>query len=244
LFVRIDYVQASIRQNFGQFLSRFSAFQLVWNPESFLRLAFWLCAKASIIDADVKQAQSLSIEELIQSLELVWGHKLGKSESKEGHSARWVYAALCDLRGSFQARDLVRFFKFAAQEQLKNKTTFWGDRVLSPEAMRRAIPECSRQKVEEATKEIAPLRAWNERMSEKRIVVRPIPFSAISVALEPAELAVLRELGVIYEDLDPALGDRRLFLPEIYRAGLSFDLSGGRPRIQALLKKNLGKMPF
>lgn len=244
VFVRIDYVQASIKQNMGQFLSRFSAFQLIWNPESFLRLAYWLCAKASIIEADVKQAQSLSIDELIQSLEALWGHKLGKSESKEGHSARWVYAALCDLRGSFQARDLVRFFKFAAQEQLKNKNTFWAGRVLSPEAMRRAIPECSRQKVEEATKEIAPLRAWNERMSAKRIVDKPIPFSALSVALEPAELAVLRELGVIYEDLDPALGDRRLFLPEIYRAGLGFDLSGGRPRIQALLKKNLGKMPF
>lgn len=244
VFVRIDYVQASIRQNLGQFLSRFNAFQLVWNPESFLRLAFWLSAKASIIEANVNQAQSRSIEELIKSLELVWGHKLGKSESKEAHSARWVYAALCDLRGSFQARDLVRFFKFASQEQLKNKTTSWADRVLSPEAMRRAIPECSRQKVEEATKEIAPLRTWNERMSTKHIVDRPIPFSAKSVELEPDELAVLRELGVIYEDLDPALGDKRLFLPEIYRAGLSFDLSGGRPRIQALLKKNLGKMPF
>ena len=244
VFVRIDYVQASIKQNMGQFLSRFSAFQLIWNPESFLRLAYWLCAKASIIDADVKQAQSLSIEELIQSLEALWGHKLGKSESKEGHSARWVYAALCDLRGSFQARDLVRFFKFAAQEQMKNRNTFWADRVLSPEAMRRAIPECSRQKVEEAIKEIAPLRAWNERMNEMRIVDKPIPFSAVAVALDPAELAVLRELGVIYEDLDPALGDKRLFLPEIYRAGLGFDLSGGRPRIQALLKKNLGKMPF
>lgn len=244
VFVRIDYVQASIKQNMGQFLSRFSAFQLVWTPESFLRLAYWLCAKASIIGADVNQAQSFSIEELIQSLETLWGHKLGKSESKEGHSARWVYAALCDLRGSFQARDLVRFFKFAAQEQLKNRNTFWADRVLSPEAMRRAIPECSRQKVEEATKEIAPLRAWNERMNERRIVDKPIPFSAVSVALEPTELAVLRELGVIYEDLDPALGDKRLFLPEIYRAGLGFDLSSGRPRIQALLKKNLGKMPF
>lgn len=244
LFVRIDYVQVSIKQNMGQFLSRFSAFQLIWNPESFLRLAYWLCAKASIIGADLKQAQSLSIEELIKSLEAIWGHKLGKNESKEGHSARWVYAALCDLRGSFQARDLVRFFKFAAQEQLKNKTTSWGDRMLSPEAMRRAIPECSRQKVAEATKEIAPLRVWNERMSANRIVDKPIPFSALSVALEPTELAVLRELGVIYEDLDPALGDKRLFLPEIYRAGLGFDLSGGRPRIQALLKKNLGKMPF
>ena len=244
IFVRIDYVQSSIKQNMGQFLSRFSAFQLVWNPESFLRLAYWLCAKASIIHADVNHAQSFSIEQLIESLEKLWGHKLGKNESKEGHSARWVYAALCDLRGSFQARDLVRFFKFAALEQLKTSHIFWVDRVLSPEALRRAIPECSRQKVEEATKEITPLRAWSARMNEQSILDKPIPFSAASVALQPYELAVLRELGVIYEDLDPALGDKRLFLPEIYRAGLGFDLSGGRPRIQALLKKNLGKMPF
>ena len=81
-------------------------------------------------------------------------------------------------------------------------------------------------------------------MDDDRITDRQIPFSAASVALRTEELTVLRELGVIYEDLDPALGDKRLFLPEIYRAGLNFDLSSGRPKIQALLKKNLGKMPF
>jgi hypothetical protein len=244
VFVRIDYVQVAIKQNLGQFLSRFSAFQLVWNPESFLRLAYWLCAKARIIGATVEGAQSLSISELIEALEKLWGHKLGQAQSKEGHSARWVYAALCDLRGSFQARDLVRFFKFAAQEELKKRSAFWAGRVLSPESMRKAIPECSRQKVEEATKEIAPLKAWSQRMDDERIADRQIPFSAASVALRTEELTVLRELGVIYEDLDPALGDKRLFLPEIYRAGLNFDLSSGRPKIQALLKKNLGKMPF
>ena len=81
-------------------------------------------------------------------------------------------------------------------------------------------------------------------METDHITERSIPFSAASVGLQAEELAVLRELGVIYEDVDPSLGDKRLFLPEIYRAGLKFDLSGGRPKIQALLKKNLGKMPF
>ena len=92
--------------------------------------------------------------------------------------------------------------------------------------------------------EIEPLKSWSERMDTEQITERTIPFSAAAVSLQTEELAALRELGVIYEDLDPALGDKRLFLPEIYRAGLRFDLSGGRPRIQALLKKNLGKMPF
>ena len=207
-------------------------------------MAYWLCAKAGIVGATVDKAQILSISELIEELTQLWGHKLGQSDSKEGHSARWVYAALCDLMGRFQARDLVRFFRFAAQEEANNSSGFWTDRILSPESMRKAVPLCSQEKVKEATLEIEPLKSWSERMDGEQITERTIPFSAAAARLQPEELAALRELGVIYEDLDPALGDKRLFLPEIYRAGLRFDLSGGRPKIQALLKKNLGKMPF
>ncbi|MDY0273413.1 MAG: ParA family protein [Advenella sp.] len=244
VFARMDYVQAAIKQNLGQFLSRFSAFQLNWDPESFLRLAYWLCAKANIINAKTSAAEILTINELIEKLTLLWGKKLGKNDSKEGYSARWVYAALCDLTGSFQARDLVRFFKFATQEELKNTKSQWNDRILSPESMRLAIRECSKEKVKEATLEIKPLRDWYNRMREENIPERQIPFSALSVKLQPKELVALRELGVIYEDTDPSLGDKRLYLPEIYRTGLEFELAGARPKIQALLKKNLGKMPF
>lgn len=243
-FVRIDYVQATIKQNLGQFLSRFRAFALTWNPESFLRLAYWLCARAEIIGATTSNASAFSVSDLIENLVKLWGVKLGKSDSKEGYSARWVFAALCDLTGRFQARDLVRFFQIAAEEETKTTNTAWSDRVLSPEAMRKAIPLCSRRKVEEAISEIEPLKAWSHRMEKNNISDRSIPFSAASVLLEQEELSVLRELGVVYEDVDPLLGDKRLFLPEIYRAGLKFDLSAGRPKIQALLKKNLGKMPF
>lgn len=244
IFVRSDYVQAAIKQNLGQFLSRFSAFALTWNPESFLRLAYWLSAKAGLSGATPDQARTLSVQTLINKLTELWGQKLGKPDSREGHSARWVYAALCDLTGRFQARDLVRFFRFAAEEALQHASAFWPDRILSPESMRKAIPKCSQEKIQEAKLEIEPLKAWLERMDIEQITERAIPFSAASVKLMPDELAVLRELGVVYEDQDPELGDKRLFLPEIYRAGLGFDLSGGRPRIQALLKKNLGKMPF
>ncbi len=244
IFVRVDYVQAAIKQNLGQFLSRFTAFQLIWNPESFLRLAYWICAQADIIKADKHIAESLSVADLISALEALWGRKLGGPNSKEALSARWVYSALCDLKGNFQARDLVRFFKFAADFERKRPGDPWTDRLLAPESIRRAIPDCSKEKVVEAIAEIAPLKAWSDRMTAAALTDRRIPFSAEPMKLRPVELAALRELGVIYEDLDPSLGDERLFLPEIYRAGLNFDPSGGRPKIQALLKKNLGVMPF
>lgn len=244
IFVRIDYVQAAIKQNLGQFLSRFTPFQLIWNPESFLRLAYWICAQANIIQATPEIAESLSVAELILALEALWGRKLGGPNTKEALSARWVYSALCDLKGNFQARDLVRFFKFAANLEQKRPGDPWTDRLLAPESIRRAIPDCSKEKVVEAIAEIAPLKTWSKRMDAEGPTDRRIPFSAASMKLGSVELAALRELGVIYEDLDPRLGDERLFLPEIYRTGLNFDPSGGRPKIQALLKKNLGVMPF
>ena len=244
IFVRADYVQAAIKQNQGQFFARFTPFQLIWNPESFLRLAYWLCAQANIIQANQDRAESMSVPDLIEALVELWGRKLGGPDSKEALTARWVYSALCDLKGNFQARDLVRFFKFSAQQELQKQSDAWPERLLSPESIRRAIPDCSKEKVKEAIAEIAPLKNWSQRMDDNHITVRRVPFSAVAMQLQSTELTALRELGVIYEDLDPKLGDERLFLPEIYRAGLSFDATGGRPKIQALLKKNLGVMPF
>lgn len=245
IFVRADYVQATVRQNLGQLLQRYQPFRLQWNPESFLRLAFMLSCQAGIHQDDPKSAEFLRIEQLKDKLEALWGKKLGSEKSKEAHSARWVYAALCDLKGNVQARDLVRFLKFAAELESGRTGPTWPDRILSPEFMRKAIPECSREKVTEATQEIAPLRKWTTLMEEHGVRSLRVPFSQAEAQLDASLLSALQEIGVIYEDLDSNLGDERLFLPEIYRYGLGFETSAaGRPRTQALLKKNIGSIPL
>jgi len=244
VFVRIDYLQAAIRQNVGQWLQRFMPFRLYWNAESFLRLAYMLSSQAED-HVFSKPAESLNLEQLKTELEHLWGKKLGNEKSKEAYSARWVYAALCDLKGNVQARDLVRFLKFAADEEAKRAGQKWPDRWLAPESMRRAIPRCSTEKVTEAKAEIASLRKWSELMTEKHIRNLKVPFSASQAGLTPALLGSLQEIGVIYEDVDGNLGEERLFLPEIYRSGLGVETSAaGRPRMQALLKKNIGNIPL
>nr|WP_295079119.1 hypothetical protein [uncultured Roseateles sp.] len=244
VFVRIDYVQSTIRQNTGQWLQRFQPFRLHWNAESFLRLAFMLSSQAGVHSSQ-SPAESLHLEELKQELERLWGKKLGSEKSKEAHSARWVYAALCDLKGNVQARDLVRFLKFAADEEAKRTGPTWSHRLLAPESMRKAVPRCSEEKVTEAKAEIASLRKWSELMTEKHIRNLKVPFSAAQAGLDASTLSTLQEIGVIYEDLDGKLGEERLFLPEIYRSGLGFETSAaGRPRMQALLKKNIGVIPL
>lgn len=245
VFVRADYVQATIRQNLGQWLQRFQPFRLQWNPESFLRLAFMLSCQAGIHSNDPKSAESLRIEELKNELERLWGKKLGSEKSKEAHSARWVYAALSDLKGNVQARDLVRFLKFAATVESTRTGQTWPDRLLAPESMRKAIPDCSVEKVTEAKSEIAPLRRWMELMEQKGVRNLKVPFSLEQAHLDASLLSSLQEIGVIYEDVDGDLGEERLFLPEIYRYGLGFVTSAaGRPRTQALLKKNIGAIPL
>jgi len=245
VFVRADYVQTTIRQNLGQWLQRFQPFRLQWNPESFLRLAFMLSCQAGVHSKDPKSADTLRIEELKSELEALWGKKLGGEKSKEAHSARWVYAALCDLKGNVQARDLVRFLKFSAELESTRPGQTWPGRLLAPESMRKAIPECSFEKVSEAKSEIAPLRRWIELMEQQGVRNLKVPFSPEQALLSPSLLSSLQEIGVIYEDVDSRLGEERLFLPEIYRYGLRFDTSAaGRPRTQALLKKNIGSIPL
>lgn len=244
VFVRIDYVQATIRQNAGQWLQRFQPFRLHWNPESFLRLAYMLSSQAGVYSLP-KPPESLHLEELKAELERLWGKKLGNEKSKEAHSARWVYAALCDLKGNVQARDLVRFLKFAAKEESNRTGQTWPDRLLAPESMRKAIPLCSEEKVNEAKAEITSLRRWIENMKKRQIRKLKVPFNAKEAGLDVDSLHVLQEIGVIYEDNDSNLGEDRLFLPEIYRHGLGFETSAaGRPRMQALLKKNIGVIPL
>lgn len=244
VFVRADYVQATLQQNVAQFLARHAAFHLQWSPESFLRLAYWLARSAEIMEQEIP-ADLLGQDSLLAKLSVLWGRKMGSDQSKEALSARWVFASLCDLKGQVQARDLVRFLRFASGlEKDRSGSSTWQDRVLAPESMRKAIPKCSEDKVDEAVREIEPLKSWRETLQE--YPEREMPFAARDVGLadKPHLLAALQELGVIYEDPDVPSGEPRLYLPEIYRAGLGFKPStAGRARTLSLLKSNAG-LPF
>ncbi|MEG6001115.1 ParA family protein [Enterobacter hormaechei] len=248
-FIRADYVQTVVKQNFSQFVSRYQPFRLEWTPESFLRLTYWVAGKSSIIDADPNAADKLNSENLLSALEKLWGKKLGRDNSKEANTSRWVFAAICDLNGKLQARDIVRFLKFSAEAMMQTqslaiKNELWSDRVLAPEAIRKSLPACSAEKVSETASEIKSLNDWRSTLEKIPKEVKKVPFNPLDVGLSLELLNSLKELGIIYEDKDQ-ISEDRYFLPEIYRWGLDFtSAGGGRPRVQALLKRNLGGIPF
>lgn len=246
IFIREDYITQVISQNNSQFAERYSPFKLTWTSETFLRLVYWVCSQINLIEAQKDLADKLSLEELLSELEKLWGKKLGKNNSKEANSARWVFSALCDLNGRLQARDIIRFLKFAAKLAQSSQTgSTWGDRVLPPEPIRQTLNLCSIEKVTEAKQEIVPLRTWVTALEKISNDEKQSPFDPTKLNLEPDVLASLKNLGIIFEDLDDMNKKERYYLPEIYRHGLGFSQQGaGRPRVQAFLKKNLGFIPF
>lgn len=235
VFVRKDLVKSAVLQNFGQFESLHSPYELRWNPEEALRLAVWLCRLAGV---DVWPERPLPLEAaprdaLEEALYPVWGYKMGGPESREAVTARWVLAALSDFRGRLQARDVVRFFRHAAQraQQLQD-----ADRLLQPAAVRGAIVPCSEEKVAEVQQEIPWLGEIFNRF-RKAPDRRRIPFQAADFELKPEDVRLLSEVGIVLEQ------EGALYMPEIFRLGLGFRLeSGARPRVLTLMKRALGTL--
>lgn len=85
---------------------------------------------------------------LKENLTKVWGKKMKPDSSKTAITVRWVLASISDFNGQLQARDIVRFLKYASMNSGVERTQYL-DRFLMPEDMRRAVKECLDEKLKE-----------------------------------------------------------------------------------------------
>jgi hypothetical protein len=196
-----------------------------------------------VIGALEEEIASLSREQLVTQLKKLWGERLGGI--KEAFTYNWVYAALTDFKGRLQARDIVRLLFNAAkitvesskEVQFEKWTT---SRILPPQAIRRALTPCSQEKVSEAAEEYPDFKRWVGEVSELPQSLKQIPFSTEDLKINQATMTMLDDMGVIYEDRDRSDG-ARFYMPEIFRAGLNFNLANrARPRVLVLKRKALG----
>jgi hypothetical protein len=194
-------------------------------------LIAWVGSKASILPTlNIEDIPELQQDELTEVLLPLWGRKLGSDRSREGRSAEWVLAALSDFRGQIQARDIVRLIKIAAAASVGRSV--WTDRLLTPQAIRDAVAECSTEKIKEISEENIQLKRIFERLRQLPDESRSIPFTAEQVALDAQDLLLLETNGVL------VLYEREYFMPEIFRRGLDFRLPlGARPRVLALARQ-------
>lgn len=221
VYVRSDLVNLAVRQNHAQLLDRYSPYRLEWNSNEALRLTNWVWTQA-LNKKDTPSSQDA--EEIKEILFPLWGRKLGSDESREARSADWVLDALSDCNNQIQARDLVRFISIAAQKSIADNR--WSDRDLVPQAIKDALPECSREKVEEIKKENDELKRVFEKLEKVPQSERLIPFDSTLTELDNNDFRVLIEGGALLND------GGSYYLPEIYLHGLGFRYSKpGRRRI-------------
>ena len=226
IFVRRDLIQAAVRQNYNQFLARYSEYELKWNPAEALRLALWIAQRSgSLPGLSSEDVAKATDKDLSRQLTPVWGEKMGSARSREARSDGWFLAALSDFNGQIQARDIVIFI--AESADLSMDDSRWSDRLLTPSAMRNALVKCSRQKIEAIGAESPQVGELLKRLDGLSAEKKKIPFSPEIVGLSGEDLDLLVANGVVFREED------QYWIPEIFRHGLSFK-AAGRPKILAI----------
>jgi hypothetical protein len=131
-------------------------------------------------------------------------------------------AALSDFRPQIQARDLVNFMSAAATRSVGEQAT---DRILTPNAMRNALPVCSESKLQAISEEDPRLAEVFDALKRLPTEQRRAPFKPEELGIPPAYVERLVATGAAMRI------DDRYWLPEIYRHGLGFQNTVARPRV-------------
>ena len=223
VFVRQDIAREAIPQNYEQFAARHEDVALSWSPEDALRLVLWLLAQTgwSLLPSEDIDITSEPYDRLAAALHPFWGERMGGG--RDAPTDRWVIAALSDLNGRFQARDLVRLLQRASNQS--------GVIPLRPPAIRDAIKYCSEKKIEELEKEMDALRPVFSKLRDIPESERTIPLGGDKLRLNEEQVSFLKGIGLLIFDEKEQL----YYMPEIIRHGLGFGLSRvGRARVLGL----------
>ena len=136
-------------------------------------------------------------------------------------------AALSDFNGQLQARDIIRFLKYATITAGKK---VYDDRYIMPNEIRKAVPECSNEKIKEVTQEIGALGPIFEKFKSVQEDKRVLPFERETFDLDSEQEEILKQEGYLIID------NGRYYLPEIIRHALKFKYSrGARPKVLSLI---------
>ncbi|MBI2572214.1 MAG: hypothetical protein HYV63_34835 [Candidatus Schekmanbacteria bacterium] len=230
VFVRRDLARAAILQNFGQFEAKHRQVAITWSHTDGLRLTLWLLQRAGWSLMDAATMARAPYEALAESLQPFWGVKMGGA--REAYTDRWVIAALSDLNGRFQARDLVRLVGVASRltEGLP----------LTPKAIREAVKDCSVRKIEELQTEMEELAPIFEKLKGLHRNLRTIPIGRADLPLGDDEIGFLNEQGILfYEEKE-----QQYYMPQTIQHGLGFEPGRrGRARVLSLLRAAMRNRP-
>ncbi len=230
VFLRKDMARDAITINFEQFNSLYHSLELRWFSTEALRLAVWLVDQAVPDFYKEEAAIEMAPREVIdRTLHKLWGVKLGKPTSNEANSSRWILAALSDFNGQLQARDIIRFLEKSTVNMGKD---IYHDRYLMPVEIKKAVSDCSVEKISEIRQEIKALEPILDKLENAPAEKKILPFHNDTFHLSQTEEKVMKQEGYLRVEND------KYYLPEIIRHALKFRYErGSRPKVLSLLLK-------
>ena len=230
VFLRNDLANNSIRTNYEQFEKQYLSIALKWSHEEALRLALWLVVKAVPDFCQPIDFDHISQEIVEKELNRLWGVKLGKINSNEAYSSRWILAALSDFNSQLQARDIIRFLQYATENVGREVYT---DRYIMPVEIKKAVQRCSKDKIKEIKQEMAALQPIFKKIEDAPDEMKILPFHADTFNWDKNQEKLLSQEGFLIID------NGKYYLPEIIRHALKFKYEkGARPKVLSLLLKN------
>ena len=232
VFMRYDMAQNAITVNFAQFEQQYKKYKLEWSANEALRLVVWLFQQSDgkffKENIPIEQASDTLINRYLTE---IWGTKLGKLNSNEAYTSRWVLAALSDFYGHLQARDMVRFIQYATQK-VTGKAAY-DDRYLMPVDIRNAVAKCSKEKLEEVKQEYGNLKEIFNTLESLEKDKKVLPFSSKDIGITSTQEKEMNQVGFLQNI------DGMCYIPEILRHGLDFKYKrGARPKVLSLLLKD------
>lgn len=238
VFLRKDIAESAIDINFEQFRGQYQKYELNWEQEDALKLAWKLMDNAAkkqniILTDDNTPIYNLTGMAIEQNLNRVWGKKMGPDGSKTAGSNRWVRASLSDFNGQLQARDIVRFLKYATIAKKEGKREY-NDRLISPDMMKAAVQEASKEKLDEVEKEIQPLQKSFKVLKEVDNDKKQVPLrQEVLNMLQSEDMKLLERHGYLKE------ADGEYYIPESVRYALGYNKTkrGGIKLVSLLSNK-------
>ena len=101
-----------------------------------------------------------------------------------------------------------------------------------PNEIRKAIPKCSKKKINEIEQEIEVLKPIFRELREADAEKKKLPFKAETFNLTKSQESIMIREGYLYND------GGNYYLPEIIRHALDFSYTkGARPKVLALMKQ-------
>lgn len=211
VFARDDYVRAAIPQNTEQFRALYRPYELRWDRAEALRLVQWTAQQADVLPPKLDRDEALV---------KLWGRKLGTERSREGISEIWILDALSTRKDEVQARDLIRLLAESAEQSVD---AGWEDRILAPGAIRDALEEVGKSKIDELKEERPTLGRALDRIRKLADRIR-VPFTTSDLTTDEDKLALLRleDAGIAWRD------GEEIWLVSLYRRGLGLQLQPRR----------------